>query len=89
MLLGLGSGMGFIYWHQKGMSPFIGGRANLKNFFTDLGERVSVKIDVKSTASAKKAEAALIEKLKNEEPVMLYGDMGFLPWFKFPEEYHF
>ena len=36
MLLGLGSGMGFLYWHQKGTYPFIGGRSNLKSFFTDI-----------------------------------------------------
>ena len=28
MLLGLGAGVGFIYWHQKGILPFLGGRAN-------------------------------------------------------------
>ena len=28
MLLGIGAGVGFIYWHQKGMAPMIGGRAN-------------------------------------------------------------
>ena len=26
MLLGLGAGMGFMYWHQKGTVPFLGGR---------------------------------------------------------------
>ncbi|KPL16214.1 MAG: hypothetical protein AMJ93_16000 [Anaerolineae bacterium SM23_84] len=30
MLLGLGSGVGFLYWHQKGMDPFYGGRANFE-----------------------------------------------------------
>jgi hypothetical protein len=28
LLLGLGAGVGFIYWHMKGMPPFLGGRAN-------------------------------------------------------------
>jgi hypothetical protein len=32
MLLGLGSGMGLIYWHQKGMIPFLGGRDHLLGF---------------------------------------------------------
>ena len=44
MLLGLGSDMGFIYWHMEG-SPkpgmgeyiFVGGRGNTKNFFQDIG----------------------------------------------------
>ena len=68
---------------------FIGGRANTKDFFDDLGKRTGVKIKTVSTSSAKKAEASLIEKLKDQEPVMVFGDMGFLPWFEFPVDYHF
>jgi hypothetical protein len=89
MILGLGAGLGFIYWQQKGISPFIGGRGNTKNFFQDVGKRTSVKIDVTSTTSEKKAEEALLGKLQKKEPVMLYGDMGFLPWFDLPQDYHF
>jgi len=89
MLLGLGAGMGYFYWHQKGTHPFVGGRGNVKNFFTDLGRRTGVKIEVRSTSSEKKAVSSLIEQLERKVPVMLYGDMGFLPWFDMPEGYHF
>ena len=92
MLLGLGAGMGYIYWKMKigeQDSVFIGGRGNNKDFFTDLGRRTGVDITVKSTTSIKKAQATLLEHMRSEEPVMLFGDMGFLPWFDFPEEYHF
>jgi len=89
MLLGLGSGMGFIYWHQKGTYPFVGSRGNNKNFFMDIGNRTSVKIEEKSTTSVKKAEEFLLEKLTHKEPVMVFGDMGYLPWFDFPKDYHF
>jgi hypothetical protein len=92
MILGLGAGMGFIYWKMtfgSGTYVFIGGRGNTKDFFNDIGKRTGVTIDVFSTSSAKKAEAALLEKLVEKEPVMLFGDMGFLPWFEFPQEYHF
>ncbi len=89
MLLGLGAGMGFIYWSQKGIPPFVGGRGNVKTFFQDLGSRTSVKIETKTTASEKKAESVLLEKLNKKEPVMVYGDMGFLPWFELPDDYHF
>ena len=92
MILGLGAGMGFIYWKMKmkiGSYVFIGGRGNNKNFFNDLGERTGVKITTLSTSSAKKAERSLLTKLTNGEPVMLFGDMGFLPWFELPEDYHF
>jgi Domain of unknown function (DUF4872)/Butirosin biosynthesis protein H, N-terminal len=89
MLLGLGAGMGFIYWAPKGGYPFVGGRGNPKGFFRDLGERTGVRIDEIATASEKKAEAALVEQLRQREPVMVFGDMGYMPWFRFPVEYHF
>jgi hypothetical protein len=92
MLLGLGAGMGFIYWQMKmgtGTYIFIGGRGNTKNFVADLGARTGVEIREITTASAAKAEASLLQALAKKQPVMLGGDMGFLPWFHFPEEYHF
>jgi hypothetical protein len=92
MLLGLGAGMGFIYWRMN-IGPakyvFIGGRANHKNFFSDLGKRTGVKIRAVSTSSARKAESSLLAKLVGKEPVMVFGDMGFLPWFDLPKDYHF
>jgi hypothetical protein len=92
MLLGLGAGMGFIYWQMKmgaGTYIFVGGRGNTKNFYRDLGSRTGVGIREICTSSAQKAEAALLQALARKEPVMLGGDMGFLPWFHFPQEYHF
>ena len=92
LLLGLGAGMGFIYWQMKmgaGAYIFIGGRGNTKNFFTDLGARTGVVIREITTASATKAEASLLQALAAKEPVMIGGDMGLLPWFHFPGEYHF
>jgi hypothetical protein len=89
MLLGLGAGIGFIYWHQKGTYPFVGARGNNKEFFNDIGKRTGVDIKVNSTSSQKKAEKTLLEKMEKQEPAMLFGDMGYLPWFDFPEDYHF
>jgi hypothetical protein len=92
MLLGLGAGMGFIYWNMKMQTEryvFIGGRGNTKAFFQDLGTRTGVDIRSISTSSARKAQASLLTKLGHHEPVMLFADMGFLPWFDLPEDYHF
>jgi hypothetical protein len=92
MLLGLGAGMGFIYWQMKmgaGTYIFVGGRANTKDFYKDLGSRTGVGIREICTSSAPKAEAALLQKLARKEPVMLGGDMAFLPWFHMPDNYHF
>lgn len=92
MLLGLGAGMGFVYWRMRfgaSESVFVGGRANLKGFFHDLGKRTGVAMHEKQTSSAAKAESELLRSLKDGIPVMLGGDMGMLPWFEFPREYHF
>ena len=92
MILGLGAGMGFVYWKMKMKTEnyiFIGGRSNNKNFFNDLGKRTGVKITTKSTSSVRKAEKSLLEKIFKEEPVMMFVDMGLLPWFDLPEDYHF
>lgn len=92
MLLGLGAGMGYIYWKMKmgdKNTVFIGGRANTKNFFQDIGKRTRVKIKTISTTSEKRAQKTLLDQLALEHPVMLYGDMGFLPWFDLPKDYHF
>jgi hypothetical protein len=89
MLLGLGAGMSFMYWHQKNSPPFIGGRGNTKDFFQDIGKRTGVKLELQTTTSSKKAEAELVARLKQEKPVMVFADMGLLPWFDMPEDYHF
>lgn len=92
MLLGLGAGMGFIFWQMKmptGTYIFVGGRGNGKNFYKDLGTRTGVEIREVTTSSAKKAEADLLRVLAEKKPVMLGGDMGFLAWFHLPEDYHF
>jgi hypothetical protein len=92
MLFGLGAGLGFIYWQMKiGKEKyvFVGGRGNMKNFFGDIGDRTGVTIKSISTSSAKKAETVLLAKLAQKEPVMLFGDMGMLPWFELPKDYHF
>jgi hypothetical protein len=79
-----------MYWHQKGTLPFIGGRSNTKDFFNDLGQRCGVSIRSISTSSVKKARQRLEEYVSAEQPLMLYGDMAYIPWFShFPDDYHF
>jgi hypothetical protein len=95
MLLGLGSGIGFIYWHQKGIDPFIGGRANVgrqgeESLEITASRRLGIKTGSYYTGSARKAEKTLLELLGAGQPVMLQVDMGYLPYFDFGgEEYHF
>jgi hypothetical protein len=94
LLLGLGAGVGFVYWHMKGTAPFFGGRANVRRAGEEglektAGRRTGVRVEPHSTASARKAEAAVLDLLNVGEPAMVQLDMGFLPYFNFPKKYHF
>ncbi len=95
MILGLGAGIGYMYWQQKGLDPFIGGRVNLvKTGEEGLEHTASRRLGIESasfsTSSARKAEKTLIDLLEAGQPVMLRVDMGYLPYFEFGgEEYHF
>ena len=93
LLLGIGGGVGFVYWHTKGTAPFIGGRGKGRphdNFESCVGERTGVIVEDFTTTSAKKAEQTMMRILESGKPVMLQCDMGFLPYFNFGgNEYHF
>ena len=94
LLLGLGRGLGFAYFHIKGTDPFYGGRANVarpgeEGLEKTAGRRTGVAVQSHATSSAAKAQDTLRELLEAQEPVLIYLDMGFLPYFEFPGEYHF
>lgn len=94
LLLGLGRGLGFVYFHVKGTDPFYGGRANVarpgeEGLEKTAGRRTGVAARSHATSSARTAQAALRELLEAAEPVLVYLDMGFLPYFELPEDYHF
>lgn len=94
LLLGLGRGIGFVYFHIKGTDPFFGGRANMERpneegLEKTIGRRTGVDVESHTTTSAAKAQRELRAMLAEHEPVLVYLDMGFLPYFDFPEEYHF
>lgn len=94
MLLGLGAGVGFVYWHMGGTPPLYGGRANVgrpgeEGLEKAAGKRTGVHVESFYTSSARKAERTLLDMLAAGEPVMVDVDMGFLPYFDLPEGFHF
>jgi Domain of unknown function (DUF4872)/Butirosin biosynthesis protein H, N-terminal len=94
LLLGLGAGLGFVYFHIKGADPFYGGRANVarpgeEGLEKTAGRRTGVAVESHATSSARTAHATLRALLEADEPVLVYLDMGFLPYLKLPEGYHF
>jgi hypothetical protein len=91
MLLGLGAGVSYGYWHFKGTAPFMGGRGGFKPpLEIRTGERTGVVVEAHRTTSARKARKTLLDMLEAGQPVMIQCDMGFLPYFDFGgDEYHF
>ena len=91
LLLGLGEGVGFAYFHIKGQPPFLGGRAQPKPSMEEIsGQRTGVIVRPRRSSSDAAAQKALRARLEAGEPVMLQVDMGFLPYFDFGgHEYHF
>ena len=94
MLLGLGAGIGFFYWHMKGQTPMLLGRGNVhrpgvEGLEIDTGQRSGVGVERFVTKSRKKAMDALLRSMQDEQPMMIHVDMGFLPYFDLPEGYHF
>jgi hypothetical protein len=89
MILGLGAGMGFAYWHQKGSLPMLGGRGNVFNFHKDLSARTGIQMVEHATTSVSKAEKEMRAILDSGQPVCLYADMAYLPYLGLPSEAHF
>ena len=76
LLLGLGEGVGFIYWHMEGTPPLLGGRANTgrpgeEGMEATAGRRLGVAVRCTRTTSARKAEEALVRSLSARAPSML------------------
>ncbi len=94
MILGLGAGVGFIYWHMKGTDPFLGGRTNVgrpggEGMEITAARRLGIQASSFQSDSGSKAEKLLIDSLRNGVPVMLQVDMGYLPYFKDMGDFHF
>jgi len=91
MLLGLGGGIGFIYWYLKLMSaPFVGGRnAKPEDFILNICKRIGAKASLLQTSSKSKGYEELKNVLRIGKPVYLFVDMAYLPYFALPENSHF
>ncbi len=91
MLLGLGGGIGFIYWYAKLMpSPFIGGRwGKGTDFPISICRRIGAEVSVMETSSPKRGYEELEGLLRAGEPAVVYGDMVYLPYLALPEVAHF
>ena len=91
ILLGLGGGIGFIYWYMKTMpAPLIGGRyGKLTDFSKNICRRIGAEVSVIETSSSKKGYEELKALLGAGEPTVVYGDIVYLPYLAVPEVAHF
>jgi hypothetical protein len=91
MLLGLGGGIGFIYWYMKMMpSPFVGGRnGKVAEFAVTACNRLGAEVTVMETASASKGYEELKALLRDGELAVTYVDTAYLPYLAVPEQAHF
>jgi hypothetical protein len=91
MLLGLGGGIGFIYWYMKRMpAPFIGGRnAKPEDFTLNICKRIGAKASILQTLNKNKGYEELKNILRVGRPVYLFVDMAYFPYLALPENAHF
>lgn len=92
MLVGIASGLGFIYWKMKQMStPFVGGM-NGGKFPTILGlavDRLGGEWKVLKSSSIKRAHGHLRETLEMNQPALVCVDLGFLDYLSLGGDDHF
>ena len=92
MLVGIGSGLGFIYWKMKQMpTPFVGGM-NGGRFPTILGlavDRLGGEWKVLKSSSVKRAHKHLRESLEMDQPALVCADLGFLDYLSLGGDDHF
>ncbi len=92
MLLGLGGGIGFIYWYMKQMpAPLVGTRYGGKDesFLTNTCQRIGGKARLFQSGSPLKGYQKLVETLQSGEPGYVFVDMVYLPYMALPDEAHF
>ena len=92
MLVGIGSGLGFIYWKMKQMpTPFVGGM-NGGRFPTILGlavDRLGGHWKVLKSSSVKNAHKHLRTTLEMDQPALVCADLGFLDYLSLGGDDHF
>jgi len=92
MLVGIASGLGFIYWKMKQMpTPFVGGM-NGGRFPTILGlavNRLGGEWKVLKSSSVTRAHKHLRETLEMDQPALVCADLGFLDYLSLGGDDHF
>jgi len=91
MCLGVGCGLGFIYWKTKQMPfPFVGALGGkVGEFEASLCAQLKIDLTVGKTASTKRAYETVREMILGGQPAMVYVDRASLPYLDMPVDAHF
>jgi hypothetical protein len=90
MLFGLGGGVGFMYWYMKKMpAPFIGTRYGNFDSMVNTCKHLGGNATMFETTSVKRGYEELKDTIRKGEPVAVFLDMAYLPYFALPAEAHF
>lgn len=82
MLFGIGEALGYIFWNMKSMDfPFIGGRVKPDQLTENLCRNLNLSLEIKETASLKKAWANIETPISNGKVVGLKLDCFHLEYF--------
>ncbi|MDA0565721.1 BtrH N-terminal domain-containing protein [Streptomonospora sp. S1-112] len=82
MLFGLGSGLSFLYWDTRAMDvPFLAGRVKPFVLTANLADRLGLRLDVRETASPRRAWDNVAAALDAGRPVGLQLDSYHLDYF--------
>ena len=88
MLLGLGSGLSFMYLNGKD-SPMVSGRTKVFELEEKLAQRLNVELVCKKPKNYEVAEAKAHQLLDEDKPLLIYVDMPYLSYLQMNEDSHF
>ncbi|MFJ5774520.1 BtrH N-terminal domain-containing protein [Streptomyces sp. NPDC093094] len=82
MLFGLGRGLSFVYWDGKNLDfPFLGGRVRPFELTRNLADGLELEMDVRETASPRRAWENVSAQITAGRPVGLQLDSFHLDYF--------
>lgn len=88
MLFGLGEGLDFTYINLQ-HAPMVSGRSKILAFEKNLATNLGISVTIRKPKNSEQAFEEAQQKIIANEPVLIYTDMAFLPYFALDEDTHF
>lgn len=88
MLFGIGAGLNFVYVNLAA-SPMVSGRSKVMEFEETIAKQLGIKIICKKHKNYDQIFNITKEMINHNEPVLVYTDMPFLPYFGLNQNSHF